>query len=96
MYREHGEPWGPGEQGRLSAGSGTATLSSTLGTWYTLDMHLLMDFSAKVLEDAEELDSCRRRLWEKWHREVFWIKERRIRKAQVVQSCFCMSQGKEK
>lgn len=55
MYREHGEPRGPGEQGRLSAGSGTATLSSTLGTWYTLDMHLLRDFSAKALEDAEEL-----------------------------------------
>lgn len=79
----------------FSAGAGPATLSSMPGTWYTLNMHLLTDFSAKALEDTEELASCRRGLWETWYREVFWAEERKVRKAEVVQSCSRTSQGEE-
>lgn len=37
-----------GGQGRLSAGTGTVILSSTLGTWYIFNMHLLT-FLPKLL-----------------------------------------------
>ena len=75
-------------------------------TWHMVHIqHASTDFSAKALEDTEELASYRRRLWERWHRQVFWVnsngpsprrlQERKVKKAQVPQSGFCTSQGEE-
>lgn len=52
--RALGAPVGPGGQGRLSAGTGSATLSSMLGTQDTFNLHLRTGFSAKALKDTEE------------------------------------------